>query len=245
MRNFEVNPNEIKPLPAEFFKGDVEVVAEALIGKFLFTVDDDGTCTGGQIIETEAYDQNDPAAHCYFADGKRPPSLGAADAMFGLHGTAYVYQTSSGCCLNFVTGSEGFGSAVLIRALKPTNGIQKMRLRHKDHYEAPWLKDDQKYLFRLCQGPVLMCVALGVKGALNEALLAQPPFKLGSLLDSSSKIVVGPRVRAERTIEKNAQKSPIHPMLKNYAKERHWRFVDWGAKEFVSEPRYPLYARVV
>ena len=62
--------HSLAPLSKEFFNADAETVANALIGSFLFCIEEDGTPVGGRIVETEAYCQADPAAHC-FGD-KRP-----------------------------------------------------------------------------------------------------------------------------------------------------------------------------
>jgi DNA-3-methyladenine glycosylase len=210
----EIDTSVLRPMSAGFFQRDVETVAEELVGTFLFTVVD-GTHIGGQIIETEAYDQNDPAAHCYCPNGQRPPNFGVAEAMFHAGGFAYVFGTQNGWCVNFVSGPEAFGSAVLIRALKPAkNGIEKMRQRHRENYEARWVKDDQKYMYRLCQGPELLCVALAITNAHNTKSLELPPFDLRQR-NGSPQIVVGPRVRVKSTIEKNEKKSPIDVALKN------------------------------
>lgn len=49
----------------------MEAVAKSLIGAFLFTIDKSGNRAGGKIVETEAYDRNDPAAHCHAEADKR------------------------------------------------------------------------------------------------------------------------------------------------------------------------------
>lgn len=65
MIEFECSSFEtLRALPQGFFKADVETVARALIGVFLFNLDQHGTPVGGRIVETEAYCEADPAAHC-------------------------------------------------------------------------------------------------------------------------------------------------------------------------------------
>ena len=117
-----MNLPSTKSLPASFFDSDVDVVAKSLIGTFVFKVDDLGNRTGGKIVETEAYDQNDPAAHCHKDASKTRLSGSGSMRLKGGH--AYVYPYRGMWCLNFTCGNEGFGSAVLLRALEPLSGLR-------------------------------------------------------------------------------------------------------------------------
>ena len=102
----------------DFSAGSNEV-ARSLIGVVLLI---DGV--GGRIVETEAYDREDPASHSYAG-----PTLRNA-AMFGPPGCAYVYRSYGiHWCLNFVCRERGHGAGVLIRALEPTDGLAVMRQR--------------------------------------------------------------------------------------------------------------------
>jgi len=166
-----------KPVSHDFWTQPVVPLARALIGATLLV---DGV--GGIITETEAYDIDDPASHAF--GGPRRRNL----VMFGPPARAYVYKIYGiHWCLNFVGGTHP-GSAVLIRALEPTHGVETMVRRRG-------LADPRT----LCSGPGKLAQALGIDHALNGAPLDQPPFALfpGGIRE----IVVGPRIGITKAAE--------------------------------------------
>ena len=133
-------------------------VAPDLIGAQLYV---DGV--GGVIVEVEAYDHEDPAAHGF---GNRRTERNAS--MFLVGGHAYVYRSYGiHWCLNVVCGDEGVAGAVLVRALEPTRGVREMRERRG--------LDDIRLL---CAGPGRLCQALGVTREHDGLRLDRPPFEL-------------------------------------------------------------------
>jgi DNA-3-methyladenine glycosylase len=140
-----------------FFDRSVHEVAPDLVGTTLLV---DGI--GGIIVEVEAYDQDDPAAHGYRGRTERNASV------FGPPGHAYVYRSYGlHWCLNFVCEGVGTPSAVLIRAIEPRFGIPVMQARRR-------LAD----IRLLCSGPGRMCEALGLTRAHDGLPLDSPPFEI-------------------------------------------------------------------
>jgi DNA-3-methyladenine glycosylase len=161
-----------RPLRRLFFARDVHAVARDLIGATLLFKG-----AGGRIVEVEAYHHTEPAAHSY--NGKTPRNA----VMFGPPGYAYVYRSYGiHWCVNFVCEEEGSASAVLIRAVEPTEGIAAMRRRRG-------LKDERL----LCSGPGRVCQALGITDAHNGLALDKPPFELTPRTGDVA-IATGPRI---------------------------------------------------
>jgi len=133
-------------LPRSFFARPSPEVGPDLLGRILVRRLSDGRLLSARIVETEAYQEDDPASHSYRGRTNR------TEVMFGPPGHLYVYFTyGMHHCMNVVTGSDGEGSAVLLRAAEPLQGVEEMaRRRGTDHPRA------------LCSGPGRLCQALGI-----------------------------------------------------------------------------------
>jgi DNA-3-methyladenine glycosylase len=155
-------------------------VARGLIGASFFAAG-----CGGRIVETEAYGHDDPASHSFGGENNRNRT------MFGPPGNAYVYRSYGvHWCLNFVCGSARPGCAVLIRALEPIAGLERMR-------ERRGVEDAR----RLCSGPGNLTKALGIDGSHDGLPLDSPPFELMLLEGSYPPVVIGRRIGITRAID--------------------------------------------
>ncbi len=154
---------QLERVSNSFFDGTTEEVAQNLLGKILVRIFN-GKILSGKIVETEAYlDENDFASHSALGMTERNK------VMFGEAGLAYVYFTyGMHYCFNVVTGEVGKGSAVLIRALEPLDGIELMKKFR-----------NQTDINNLTNGPAKLCQALKIDKKLN-----------GEDLKTSSKIYI-------------------------------------------------------
>jgi DNA-3-methyladenine glycosylase len=157
----------------------VHEVAPELIGAVLLV---DGV--GGMIVEVEAYDEDDPAAHGYRGRTERNAS------MFGPPGHAYVYRSYGiHWCLNLVCAPAGRAEAALVRALEPTAGLEAMRARRG--VAEPRL---------LCSGPGRLCQALGITREHDGLALDEPPFELRAA-PGPIEVVAGVRIGITRATD--------------------------------------------
>jgi DNA-3-methyladenine glycosylase len=142
---------------------------------------------GGVIVETESYQQDDPACHAYVGLTPRTATI------FGPPARAYVYLSYGiHSCLNFVCHPDGDAAAVLIRALEPRWGIEEMRRRR-----------GREQLRDLCSGPGKLTEALALGLDLDGASLLEPPFELRPRDAEWADVEVGtgPRIGITRAAE--------------------------------------------
>lgn len=176
-----------KPLPPAFYDRDTRLVARDLLGAVLECDTPDGVCAG-RIVETEAYlGPDDPACHAVAGLTERTRHL------HGPPGTSYVYFIYGVYwCFNAVTEPEGVGSAVLVRALEPVRGIERMRARR------PRAAKDRD----LANGPGKLCTALGITGALSGLRLDRGRLRIraGAPVPDHD-VVVTPRIGITRAAD--------------------------------------------
>ena len=159
-----------------FLSREAAVVAPELLGAKLLV---DGI--GGLIVEVEAYHPEDPASHSFRGPTPRNGS------MFAGPPRVYVYRSYGiHWCLNFVCGNA---SAILIRALEPTDGLGKMR-------KGRGLED----IRALCSGPGKLCAALGVTGDLDGRMLDAAPFSL-TVPKTPLPATIGPRIGITKAVD--------------------------------------------
>ena len=162
-------------LPRTFFAKSACTVARQLLGKQIVHGP-----TAGIIVETEAYDQTDPASHSY----RRPTPR--TRAMFGPGGFAYVYRSYGiHWCINVSCGPDGFGAAVLIRAIEPTAGLDIMAERRGLDGKSPLL---------LARGPGRITQALGITGEHNGADLLQGELRIEAGSARENQVIATPRI---------------------------------------------------
>ena len=139
------------------FRTDAVTLAQALLGCALIR-HVNGDLVGGIIVETEAYlGTHDRAAHSF--GGRRTPRV---ESMYGPAGHAYVYLIYGiHHCFNVVCGEVDEPTAVLIRAIEPTVGLNTMKSR----------RPKAKTKYDLCSGPGKLCYALDIDRRLDGHIL--------------------------------------------------------------------------
>ena len=199
----------------DFLENPSDVAAPLLLGCTLtriITLNGEKHKLVARIVETEAYDQDDPASHAFGGPSERNA------AMFGPAGHLYVY-VSYGMhhCCNVVCGPEGFGSGCLVRAVEPLEGVEVMRkLReagragkaHTGHAGKEQAERARKHPLKLrdlTNGPGKVCAALGVdKGLYGHDLTVEPlvldfaPLLPGETIGSSPRVGISKNIDAPK-----------------------------------------------
>ena len=164
----------------DFLENPSDVTAPLLLGCTLtrtITLNGEKHKLVARIVETEAYDQDDPASHAFGGPSERNA------AMFGPAGHLYVY-VSYGMhhCCNVVCGPEGFGSGCLVRAVEPLEGVEVMReLREAGRAGKEQAERARKHPLKLrdlTNGPGKVCAALGIDKELYGHELTVEPLVL-------------------------------------------------------------------
>jgi DNA-3-methyladenine glycosylase len=142
-------PRRAATLPVRFFERPADAVARELVG--LVILSRAGGRAIGRIVETEAYlGYDDPASHGY-----RHRRHAQNQALYGPPASWYVYRSYGvHWCANLVCQAAGDGSAVLLRAVEPLEGLELMRERRGGVEDR-----------HLCTGPGRLCQALGITRA--------------------------------------------------------------------------------
>ena len=207
----------------DFLENPSDVAAPLLLGCTLtrtITLNGEKHKLVARIVETEAYDQDDPASHAFGGPSERNA------AMFGPAGHLYVYVSyGMHYCCNVVCGPEGFGSGCLVRAVEPLESVEVMRelreagragkaLTGRAGKEQPQRSRKHPLKLRdLTNGPGKVCAALGIdKELYGHDLTVEPlvldfaPLLPGEMIGSSPRVGISKNVDAPRRffIEGNA-----------------------------------------
>jgi len=181
-----------KKLSRKFYTRELLTVAKELLGKIMVKVEGKVKFSG-IIVEVEAYDGSvDEAAHTFTGKTKRN------EIMFGPGGFLYVYFTyGAHFCSNVVTGKNGQGTAVLIRAIEPIDGIIKMS---NNRYGRNLLNDKEKY--NLTSGPGKVCQALSInKKHYGVDLTGDKIFLLDQPKLTNGQIVISKRIGIKKSVD--------------------------------------------
>jgi DNA-3-methyladenine glycosylase len=187
-----------KPLARSFYARPALAVARALLGRDLVRTLSGGEVLRARVVECEAYREDDPASHSF--KGRTPTRL----TMFGPPGHLYVYVSyGMHFCMNVVTGRDGEGNAVLLRAARPLEGIDRME-------ELRGLSNERL----LCAGPGRLCQALAI-----------------SREQDGTDLVEGAELRIERGRPARDEEVVAGPRVGlTVAMEQPWRFTIRGSR---------------
>lgn len=200
--------SEAATLPPTFFQAAAPELAKALLGMLLVRFEPVGIegrtlepVRAGRIVETEAYNQDDPASHSF--NGPTPRT----QVMFADGGIAYVYLIYGiHHCMNVVAEPSGAGAAVLIRAMEPLRGLPAMWAAR--YGERPFAANDERRIRALCNGPGKLAQAFGITVKRdNTAALDSGPLRILQPPDytplAANELVEGPRIGISRATDLN------------------------------------------
>lgn len=197
----------MRSLPKRFYLNSTTSVAKSLLGKGLLVENR----LLAEIVEVEAYlGKKDPASHS--ARGPTPRN----QPMFEQGGICYVYLSYGiNYCMNVVTGPEGLGEAVLIRAIRPLRGTNAMA---RSRGLAPFtgdLDNPLKSIANICNGPGKLTQALGIDLRYNGLQFGRTGLKLVDLgkTYTASQIGRSPRIGISQATDK---------LLRFYVKGSPW-----------------------
>jgi DNA-3-methyladenine glycosylase len=181
-------------LKREFYTRPLITVAKELLGKILVLPPSQTSQTflAGKIVEVEAYDGSvDQAAHTFIGRTKRN------EIMFRQGGYLYVYFTYGvHFCSNVVTGKEGQGTAVLIRAIEPVFGIEEMIINRFGRD----LKNEKEKL-NLTNGPGKICQAFKInRDHYGADLTGNEIFIINQSPLDNKKIIVTKRIGISKSV---------------------------------------------
>jgi DNA-3-methyladenine glycosylase len=184
-------------VPRAFFEGAPEKVAPKLLGKLLLAIDPKrGEPMAGRIVEVEAYlgphnNPPDPAAHSH--RGPTPRNL----VIFGPAGHAYVYSIyGMYYCMNISCEKRGLAGCLLLRALEPVLGIDRMARNRGIDEDAP--------IPRIASGPSRLCIALGLTRQQHNGLdvtSAESPLQVRDDGFPEPDVVITPRIGIRHAVD--------------------------------------------
>ena len=183
----------MKPLPRSFYLRPTLQVARDLLGKHILRMIRN-TLLIGKIVEVEAYCKNDPASHAFRGRTMRN------GVMFLEGGRLYVYFTyGMHFCANVVTGKEGTGEAVLIRAVEPLSGIELITKNRFPNLQSL----NHQSLINLTNGPAKFCQAFGIARQENGLDLLDSEISITDSKSIPSKFIMrSSRIGIQHAIEK-------------------------------------------
>ncbi|MCH4166464.1 MAG: DNA-3-methyladenine glycosylase [Megasphaera sp.] len=176
--------------PTAAYSASAQDIAPCLLGQYLVH-QTERAVYAGRIVETEAYGgtyngKADDGSHAFHGLTKRTAP------MFHQGGIVYVYLIYGMYhCVNIVTGPEGAGQAVLIRAIEPVEGIEAMLENRHMMQMKP----------KVTNGPGKLCQAMNITLAQNQLdLTGQEMFVARAVEKQPVSIICTPRIHIDYAV---------------------------------------------